>query len=211
MRYDPVVSFDVPREYPGQKREFYFVNSPFIGFSVRKTGRQLEVLEMEGTEMAAGGIMSQAMIEFLILSIPTLGKLTVGELRTIERYMNLIEVTPGEIVFKEGERGDYVCFVVDGSLDVLKESETGKGVVISTLPKGSSIGEMAIIDDLPRSATVKARTKSTLLTLSRDNFDYILEEHSSIGVKVLKGIAGLLSMNLRKTSSKLADYMLPLG
>jgi len=178
---------------------------------VRKPGRQLEVLKMEGTEAAASGIMSEAMIEFLILSIPTLGKLTPTELRTIEKYMNLIEVTPGEIVFKERERGDYVCFVVDGSLDVMKKSETGQSVVISTLVKGSSIGEMAIVDDLPRSATVRAQIKSTLLTLSRDNFDYILEEHSGIGVKVLKGIAGLLSMNLRKTSSKLAGYMLPLG
>ena len=70
---------------------------------------------------------------------------------------------------------------------------------------------MAVIDEFPRSATVKARTKSTLLTLSRDNFNYIVEGHSSVDVKILKGIASLLSMNLRKTSSRLADYMLPLG
>jgi len=38
-----------------------------------------------------------------------------------------------------------------------------------------------------------------------------LAEHSTIGVKILKGVARLLSMSLRKTSSKLADYMLPLG
>jgi CRP-like cAMP-binding protein len=94
---------------------------------------------------------------------------------------------------------------------VVKKSETGESIVISTLSKGDSIGEMAVIDELPRSATVKARTKSTLITLSQDNFNYILAEHSTTGVKVLKGIARLLSMNLRKTSSRLADYMLPLS
>ena len=165
---------------------------------------------MEGARTAAGGMMSQTIIKFLILNIPILGRLKDKELKTIVKYMNLIEVIPGEIVFKEGDRGDYVCFVVDGTLDVLKESETGESIIISTLSKGRSIGEMAVIDELPRSATVKARTKSTLITLSQEKLNYILAEHSSVGVKILKGIARLLSMNLRKTSSNLVEYMLPL-
>jgi CRP-like cAMP-binding protein len=166
---------------------------------------------MEGSKQEADRVMSQAIIEFLILNIPILGTLKDKELMVIEKYLNFIELTPGEIVFEEGDRGDYVCFVVEGSLDVVKRSETGEEIVISTLSKGRSIGEMSVIDDLPRSASVKARTKATLLTLSRENFEYILAEHSTIGVKILKGVARLLCLNLRKTSSRLADYMLPLG
>jgi CRP/FNR family cyclic AMP-dependent transcriptional regulator len=166
---------------------------------------------MGGSKKEADRVMSQAIIEFLILNIPILATLTDKELTVIEKYLNFIELTPEEIAFEEGDRGDYVCFVVEGSLDVLKTSETGEDIVISTLSKGRSIGEMAVIDDLPRSATVKARTKATLLTLSRENFDYILAEHSAIGVKILKGIARLLSLNLRKTSSRLADYLLPIA
>jgi len=166
---------------------------------------------MEEAKTATGSIMTQTIIDFLILNIPILARLRGGELKLIERYMNLIEVIPGETVFKEGDRGDYVCFVVDGTLDVLKESDSGDSVVISTLSKGRSIGEMAVVDELPRSATVKARTKSTLITLSQENFNYILAEHSTIGVKILKGIARLLSMNLRETSNRLAEHMLPLS
>jgi len=165
---------------------------------------------MKGTKTATGGKMSQDIIDFLI-NIPIFDRLNAKEFKIIEKYMDRIDVNPGKIVFKQGDRGNYVCFLADGTLDVVKESETGKSIVISTLSKGRSIGEMAVIDDLPRSATVKARTKSTLLTLSRDNFNYILAGHPSIGVKILKGIARLLSMNLRKTSSRLADYILPLG
>lgn len=166
---------------------------------------------MGESKLEADRVMSQAIIEFLILNIPILGTLQDKELMVIESYLNFIELTPGEIAFREGDPGDYVCFVVEGSLDVLKRSESGEDIVISTLSKGRSIGEMSVIDDLPRSASVKARTKATLLTLSRENFDYILAEHSKIGVKILKGIARLLCLNLRKTSSRLADYMLPLG
>ena len=162
-------------------------------------------------EESITGIMTQAIIDFLILNIPIFSRLKDKELMGIEQYMKILEVIPGEIIFKEGERGDYVCFVVEGSLDVLKKTESGESIVISTLAKGRSIGEMAIIDDLPRSATVKAKYKSTLLTLSRESFDYILTKHPDIGVKILKGLASLLCMNLRKTSNRLAEYMLPLS
>ena len=166
---------------------------------------------MEEVTTSAGVEISQSIIDFLILNIPIFSRLRSDELRNVKKYFHLLELIPGETVFKEGDTGDYVCFVVDGTLDVVKKSETGESIVISTLSKGGSIGEMAVIDELPRSATVKARTKSTLITLSQENFNYILAEHSTIGVKVLKGIARLLSMNLRKTSSRLADYMLPLS
>jgi len=166
---------------------------------------------MEEVTTLAGDEISQSIIDFLILNIPIFSKLRNEELRNVKKYFNLLELIPGETVFEEGDNGDYVCFVVEGSLDVLKKSAKGENVVISTLKKGGSIGEMSVIDRLPRSATVKAKTKTTLLTLSQEKLNYILAEHASVGVKILKGIARLLSMNLRKTSTRLADYMLPLS
>ncbi len=166
---------------------------------------------MEEVTTSAGGEISQSIIDFLILNIPIFSRLRNDELRNVKKYFHLLELIPGDTVFEEGDNGDYVCFVVEGSLDVLKKSVKGESVVIATLNKGSSMGEMSVIDQLPRSATVKASTKATLLTLSQEKLNYILVEHSSVGVKILKGIARLLSMNLRKTSTRLADYMLPLS
>ena len=60
---------------------------------------------MEGTRTTTGSIMTQAIIEFLVLNIPILGRLKDNELKTIVKYMNLVEVIPGEIVFQEGDRG----------------------------------------------------------------------------------------------------------
>ena len=166
---------------------------------------------MEEVTTSAGVEISQSIIDFLILNIPIFSRLRSDELRNVKKYFHLLELIPGETVFEEGDNGDYVCFVVEGSLDVLKKSGKGESVVISTLNKGGSMGEMSVIDQLPRSATIKATTKTTLLTLSQEKLNYILVEHSSVGVKILKGIARLLSMNLRKTSTRLADYMLPLS
>lgn len=143
-------------------------------------------------------------------NIPLFDRLNGQELGVLAKYVNVIDVNPGEYIFKEGDKGDYVCFVEKGSLDVMKRSSTGGTAIIATLTRGRSIGEMAVIDNFPRSATIRARTKATLLTLTRSGFDLILEQEPTIGVKILKGISRLLSQNLRRTSSQLADYMLPL-
>lgn len=153
---------------------------------------------------------SKAIIDLLI-SIPMFDSLKPEELRLATQYMNLTDAASGEVLFKEGDKGSYVCFVVDGALEVIKGADTGHQVVIATLGKNRSIGEMAVIDDFPRSATVRAQKPTTLLILTREGFESILDDHPRTGVKILKGLARLLSQNLRKTSSRLADYMLPLS
>jgi CRP-like cAMP-binding protein len=90
------------------------------------------------------------------------------------------------------------------------KNKEGTMVAIATLRKGRSIGEMSIIDEAPRSATIRARTKSTVILINRVQFNQIIDKYPFIGIKILKGLARLLSMNIRKTSSRLADYMLPI-
>ncbi len=138
-------------------------------------------------------------------NIALFDKLEANELKTISEYMNTVQITKGAILFNEGDKGDYVCFVVDGKLDVIKESDAHDAVVITTLSKGRSIGDMSIIDNFPRSATIKAQTDSKLVTLSRKDFDIILDEYPRIGIKVLKGMTRLLSLYLRKASGQLTE------
>ena len=153
--------------------------------------------------------MSDRMSDDLSL-IPIFSGLNAQELQTIEKYMFFNKIEPGEFVFKEGEKGDYVCFVASGALDVIKFNQNAQPVVITTLAKGGSIGEMALIDKLTRSASIRARTSTSLIVLTRKGFEMILKLHPEIGIKILKGVASLLSINLRKTSDKLAEFMPPL-
>ena len=120
-----------------------------------------------------------------------------------------------EVLFREGDKGDGVYFIVDGELEVIKEprsrNEWGiENVVITKLSKGRTIGEMSVIDKIPRSATVKAVKKSTLVNMTGSGFDLVLKDYPEIGVKILKGMAKLLSLNLRKTSSLLVDSLIPI-
>jgi CRP/FNR family cyclic AMP-dependent transcriptional regulator len=132
------------------------------------------------------------------------------ELKRVARHMIYFELEKDEILFREGDAGDCVCFIVEGELHVLKESpKSGRKTRIATLKKNRSIGEMSVIDNTQRSATVRAATKSTIVGLTKKGFEMILEEEPKIGIKILKQISRLMSMNLRKTTSELADFLLP--
>ncbi len=139
------------------------------------------------------------------------GLLSIAELEVIEKYVFFNTLEPGEFAFKEGDKGDFVCFIIQGSLEVIKLNQQDQPVVITTLNTGASIGEMALIDRLTRSASVRAKGSTGLVVLTRKGFDMILRLYPEIGIKVLKGVASLLSMNLRKTSERLTEYMPGLG
>lgn len=152
--------------------------------------------------------LTATILDCLIYS-PLFDGLKDDELKVVANHMKLFELEKDGILFQEGDKGDYVCFVLDGLMDIIKESSPGGSAVIASLSKGRSIGEMAVIDNFPRSATVKARTETSFLMLTQKSFDTILKTYPEIGIRILKGISRLLSLNLRKTSSRLADYMLP--
>ncbi len=147
----------------------------------------------------------------LLLGLPIFKGLDPDRLKILAPHFHVMDLPAGDTLFLEGSTSSYVCFVVKGALDVLKRVDVGGDVVLTTLREGRSIGEMSIIDDFPRSATVKAQTDATLVILTKDSFDRIATERPDLGFEILKGLARLLSMNLRKTSARLADYMLPLS
>ncbi|CAN2039635.1 Cyclic nucleotide-binding domain-containing protein [Candidatus Magnetomoraceae bacterium gMMP-15] len=145
----------------------------------------------------------------MLSAIPIFDSFSFDDLSTILKYMRYVHLNSEQYVFKEGEKGEYMFFVVDGKLDVLKKSASENNYArITILTKGASLGEMSIIDNYPRSAAVKARTESILITLSQDGFDFILEKYPRLGIMILKAISRMLSLRLRRTSSRLADYML---
>ena len=144
----------------------------------------------------------------LLVKIPMFAGLDADELEIIEKHIKLLEVEQGATLFQEGDNGEYVCFVVNGRLEVIKRTMAGDDFVLNTLARGQSVGEMSIIDKKSRSATVRAKTEVILLTLTSDDFEKILKDYSEISMKILKGLSLLMSKKLRQTSSRLVSYMI---
>lgn len=152
---------------------------------------------------------TQTVVDF-IANVPLFDPMARDELEVVARYMKLSFFSEGEILFNEWDKGDYACFVVDGRLDVLSRRDQDRYKTMASLERGKSIGELSIIENFPRLATLKACTCGCVITFSREDFKELLENHTQIGIKILKGLIGLLSHNLRKTSSRLSDYMMPM-
>lgn len=150
------------------------------------------------------------LIDFII-NLPLFQFLEIDQLAKVADRMDVIDLDPGEVLFNEWDKADYVCFIKNGELDVTKKTGPTSTAVRATLKRGRSIGEMSIINNFPRSSTVVARSRARLAIFRRAAFEGILANDTTIGINILKGLAHLLSVNLQKSSSRLADNLLPMG
>ncbi len=142
-----------------------------------------------------------------LISLPIFSSFNVEEIAILSKHMSFLHLEQDTPLFNEGDQGNFMGFIVSGLLEVQKMSDSGKNIPLVRLTKGSAIGEMALIDRSPRSATVIARQPTTMVTLTDKGFTILAEKYPMLGIKVMQKIARLLSLNMRRTTSKLADLM----
>jgi CRP-like cAMP-binding protein len=106
----------------------------------------------------------------------------------------------GEIVFQEGDIGRALFVVESGKVALTRRTQDGKDRAVAELGPGSFFGEMALLEQLPRSAAAVAKEKSALLLLYRSKLDEILRQHPHIGVSIMMHLAQLLSARLRRAN-----------
>ena len=100
-------------------------------------------------------------------------------------------LAPGETLFKKGDAGDAMFVVLDGALDI----QVGDKVV-ETARRGALIGEMALIDQAPRNATVTAREPSRLAKVDQRRFHFLIQQNPFFATHVMKELAQRIrSMN----------------
>ncbi|MCW8918405.1 MAG: cyclic nucleotide-binding domain-containing protein [Gammaproteobacteria bacterium] len=132
------------------------------------------------------------------------------ELDIVKKFLKMTEADTGQVIFKQGSAAESMCLVLSGELEVMKTAKDGSLVKIATIGDGQSVGEMALVDGMVRSATVRASMLTTIVVLKRDQFDEILRQYPRIAAKLMKGIARHISINLRKTSDQLMSLMMPM-
>ncbi len=93
----------------------------------------------------------------------------------------------GEVLFAAGDPGDVMYAVVEGEVDVFVE-----GVLVETLGPGHLLGEMALIDSEPRSATATARTDCVVVPIPQREFLFLIDEHPTFALNVMRTMADRL-------------------
>ncbi|GHC08675.1 cyclic nucleotide-binding domain-containing protein [Cerasicoccus arenae] len=102
-----------------------------------------------------------------------------------ERVRGVI-VDPKQHVFKEGEPGDDLYFVLNGGVEVLMSLKSGRPLRVTELGPGDVFGEVALLHNVPRTRSIRAARKSLLLALSREDFQKLIV--GSIGVRDVEAI-----------------------
>src|SRR5437773_90653 len=114
------------------------------------------------------------------------------ELGSIAAVAKVRRYAKDDVVFHADESGDIFCLIKDGQVKITMISPEGKEIILSMLGSGEFFGEMSLLDDSPRSATVIATEPLEVVTIWRNDFLQILQENFSITRKVLAELSKLL-------------------
>ena len=104
------------------------------------------------------------------------------------------------IVIHEGDEALSLYLIVSGAVKVFLSDDNGKQIVVSSQREGEYFGELALLDDAPRSASVMTTEKSTFMVLNKHDFDHLLEEQPAIALPIMRQLARrvrLLSENVK--------------
>jgi len=94
----------------------------------------------------------------------------------------------GEEIFAEGSQGDLMFVILEGQVEILKSAQGGSAKVLSTLGKGEFFGEMALLDDKPRSASAVAKTDSKLLGMNEALLDSYIITNPEFAGKMIRNL-----------------------
>jgi CRP/FNR family cyclic AMP-dependent transcriptional regulator len=133
---------------------------------------------------------------------PLFAKLTAAECSVLAQVLETKALAAGADLFKQDDFGDAMYVVKSGVLEILKSDVLGPLRVAQVRP-GSLVGEMALVEDKPRSANVRAAEDSRLLVLSRGTYAELKKSHPQLVTKFQDELLLLMSARLRQTTEKL--------
>ena len=114
----------------------------------------------------------------------------------------LVQHLMGEIIFSEGDIGTDMYIVQSGTVELLK-AIGGETRVLATLEKGDFFGEMSVLEDVPRTASARAKTDVELLRINGATFDAMLKGNTEIAIRMMRK----LSRRLREVTAMLEDAL----
>lgn len=125
-------------------------------------------------------------------SVHLFSNLGDNELDAISWILSMNTYHRGQLIFQEGEEGNALFIVLNGKVKVCLYDEEGREYVLDVIGKDGFFGELALIDELPRSANILAIETCDLLIIRRNDFMKLLMDNPSISINILKVLAGRL-------------------
>jgi phosphoserine phosphatase RsbU/P len=174
------------------------------------------VLESLRTNPTFAGVADETLDQIVALVAASSAKKISTSLRKVQLFEGISEedalrlqqladtvtLAAGEVLFNEGEKGETFYVVLRGRVELVKRGRDGVVQKLAVTREGEAFGEMAILNQTPRSATARAIEASQLLEISRDDFNQLLGS-DTFAVRMLRGISkALWAMSVRFASNQ---------
>ncbi|MEM7225080.1 MAG: cyclic nucleotide-binding domain-containing protein [Pseudomonadota bacterium] len=135
----------------------------------------------------------------ILRQIPLFANIDTAKLKLMCFASERLAFKPGQVLFKQGDSGDAAYIVIDGEAEVIAETPAGP-VSVATLGRNDIIGEIAILCDVPRTATIKAAGELITLKVTKDLFFRMVTDFPEMGVEIMR----VLAHRLENTTAQLS-------
>lgn len=146
------------------------------------------------------------MIKDVIRHCPLFKLLDDEQFMHLESRLQIINLADEEVLYSEGSPADTVSIVIEGSLEAVKMSVLGGDeTVLSEFGPSDVIGEIALLSDRKRSASIRAKSAVSIASFQRSVYGMLEQQRPDIALAIMKAVAKILAQRLQDTSADLAD------
>jgi CRP-like cAMP-binding protein len=138
----------------------------------------------------------------LLRDIPLFDELSGGELSAVKSILHRREYDPGEVLFHQGNPGVGMYIIQEGTIEIVYEPTSD---TLAELSDGDFFGELALLNETPRSATAVAQTEAVLYGLFRPDLLGLVKRDPSLGVEILLRMSQVISERLIQTNEQVQD------
>ena len=128
-----------------------------------------------------------------------------AELRIVDGLLHERDYLEGEVIFDEGDEGQAIYIVASGEVLICRQGQ-GTAGRLAQLGAGTFFGELALLDDSPRSAQARAASACRLIVFFRDDFVGLLDTHARIASKISRELARHLGARMRAMALAAGAY-----
>jgi len=141
----------------------------------------------------------------ILRQVPIFSDLTPKELAEVEKIVHQRKYKKNETIIYAGDPGLGMYIIVKGSVEIQEEDEKGDKKTLAKLTDGSFFGDMALLDEDPRSASVIALVDSDIMGFFRPDFLDLIYRKPKLGIKVLLALARVIGERLRHSNELLTN------
>ncbi len=141
-------------------------------------------------------------IEFMKLC-PIFHNLTIRELKKVSPLIYERRYQSGEYLFEKEQPGTAMFIIKSGLVKIVIAGRADEETELATIHPEDFLGELALLDDTPRSASAKAVEKTEALAFFREDLNELLETHPAIGSKIMRDLAIIIGQRLKACNEQL--------